>query len=231
MSKRSTPSTVRDQGRAHGVVLDRREQRVGRVRLRLVREVDPREQVPQQAAGEHDHVDVRRLGRERARLDRHEPERPLGVGRAAAEADEARPRAAAPRGRPRDAGSGRHGSPARSRSARRRAGRRRRRTPCPRSAARRDRSGRRACSPPSNGSPNSKNGPTVCDGVEPGISPPSASPRAPAARCPTGTPSAHSGLVVAGRSARSSARAPAGRAPTGRSGRTRTAGRPGSTSA
>ena len=78
-----------DQRLAHGLILDGREQRVARVGLLLLREVDPGEEVPQQATGQHDDVDVRRVRRGRPRLDREEPEAAPLVGRAPPEADEA----------------------------------------------------------------------------------------------------------------------------------------------
>ena len=58
------------------------QHRVGRVRLRLVREVDARELVLEQPAREHEHVETRRLARQRLGLGDHERKASLGVGAA-----------------------------------------------------------------------------------------------------------------------------------------------------
>ena len=71
---RCSPGTVVEHG-------------VGLVRLRLVREVHPRQHRPEQAAREDEHEEVRRLAVDRARLHREEPEAPFVVRPGAAPAE------------------------------------------------------------------------------------------------------------------------------------------------
>ena len=229
MSKvKHTVVRPRDQGLTQRIVPDRGEQRVGRVGLRLVGEVDPREEMPQQPARQHADADVRGLAVGGARLDGDELEAPLGVGRAAAEAGRSRPRAAAPRACPPGAGSGRGGWPARSRPARRRPARRRRRSPRRRSGSRPGRRARRAARRPRTAARTRRTGRRSAT-----ASLISLHRRRLAAAQHDVEPVAERPLGLGGpevEARRSSARAPSGRGPTGRSGPARTAGRRGSTS-